>query len=199
MEDPNKGNPMHRRTATCLATTVLLVAAGGAAASASALPTPDDGAGAVAVSWQRIALRTVFTEGVNPPQTGILYLGFASLAVHDAALESLRRGANSSRAAVATAAHDVLSQYFPASRPNLDADLAATLALVPDGPGEDKGVRIGRERQPTSSRVASVTAATTPRWSTRRRPGWVCGNPRRVRPWPPRGSASSIRWLRSAR
>lgn len=145
MEDPNKGDPMHRRTATCLATIVLLVAAGGAAASASALPTPDDGAGAVAVSWQRIALRTVFTEGAKPPQTGILYLGFASLAVHDAALESLRRGANSSRAAVATAAHDVLSEYFPASRPNLDADLAATLALVADGPGEDKGVRIGRE------------------------------------------------------
>ena len=44
---------------------------------------------------------------------------------------------------MATAAHDVLYEYFPASRARLDADLAASLARVPDGRKEAEGVRIG--------------------------------------------------------
>ena len=37
----------------------------------------------------------------------------------------------------------MLWEYFPASRPNLDADLATSLAMVPDGRKEDRGVAIG--------------------------------------------------------
>ncbi|PVG84336.1 hypothetical protein DDE18_01550 [Nocardioides gansuensis] len=106
----------------------------------------DSNAAAVAVAWQRIAVRTVYTEGALAPPVGSLYLSFTSLAVHDAAGEALQRGHTSETAAVATAAHDVLWEYFksPASRANLDADLAASLATVPDGPAEAKGVRLGR-------------------------------------------------------
>ena len=90
--------------------------------------------------WQRIAVRTIWTETcpLPAPPVGSMYLTFTSLAVHDAASEAQRRGRVAATAAVATAAHDVLWEYFPASRTNLDADLAATMAQDP-----------GRRRRPT--------------------------------------------------
>ena len=106
---------------------------------------PDDdhqAAASVAVNWQRIALRTIYTEGATPPPIGTLYLAFASIAVDDAVATTLRRG-GSARAAVATAAHDVLLEYFPGSATNLGNDLASTLSSVPDGRSEAKGMRIG--------------------------------------------------------
>ena len=62
----------------------------------------------------------------------MLYLGFTSGAMHDAARVA-RRNHGSEVAAVAVAAHDVLAQYFPASRPALEDDLEASLKTVPDG------------------------------------------------------------------
>ena len=98
-----------------------------------------------AVEWQRIAVRTIWTETVPTPAppVGSTYLSFTSLAVHDAAREAQRRGRVAATVAVATAAHDVLYAYFPASRPNLDAALAATMARVPDGTKADAGAVIG--------------------------------------------------------
>jgi hypothetical protein len=132
---------------TLLAGTAALsvtVALGAGVAPAQPGPTDPTAAAPVAVAWQRIAVRTIFTEGATPPQTGTLYLAFASMAVDDAAADALRRSRASARAAVATAAHDVLVEYFPASAANLAADLSTTLAAVPDGPPEAKGIRIGR-------------------------------------------------------
>ena len=37
----------------------------------------------------------------------------------------------------------MLAEYFPASKAKLDADLAASLAMVPDGKKQDAGVSIG--------------------------------------------------------
>ena len=98
-----------------------------------------------AVLWQRIAVRTIWTETtpLPAPPVGSMYLTFTSLAVHDAAGEAQRRGRVAATAAVATAAHDVLWEYFPASRANLDADLAATMARIPDGRKADAGAAIG--------------------------------------------------------
>lgn len=95
------------------------------------------------VAWQRIAIRTVFTEGALPPPAGSLYLSFTSLAVYDAAREGQKHGRVAATVAVATAAHDVLYEYFPASRTALDADLAAMLATLPDGSKADAGAAIG--------------------------------------------------------
>ena len=100
-------------------------------------------AASTAVSWQRTAIRTVYTEGAKAPPDGALYLAFTSLAVHDAAVKAERRGAHVAAAAVATAAHDVLLEYFPASAAALAADLAASLVQVPDGRKEALGVAIG--------------------------------------------------------
>lgn len=98
-----------------------------------------------AVQWQRIAVRTIWTETVPTPAppVGSIYLSFTSLAVHDAAREAQRRGRVAATAAVATAAHDVLYEYFPASRPNLDAELTAMMARVPDGTKAEAGAAIG--------------------------------------------------------
>jgi hypothetical protein len=113
--------------------------AGTAGAASSDLPL----ASSIAVDWQRTAVRTVYVEGATAPPLGGLYLSFTSLAVHDAAKEGQRRGTHAAAAAVAQAAHDVLLEYFPLSASGLDADLAASLAMVPDGVKEDAGVAIG--------------------------------------------------------
>ncbi|QBR93168.1 vanadium-dependent haloperoxidase [Nocardioides euryhalodurans] len=126
----------------CLA---LVVPLGPATAGGHPPGHDDAAAAATAVAWQRIALRTIYTEGLSSPPVGILYLAFTSIAVDDAADRVQKRG-GSAEAAVAAAAHGVLREYFAAtSAANLDADLASTLAAVPDGPAEAKGVRIGEK------------------------------------------------------
>lgn len=147
-----------RRSFVLLCTTVLVlplfstvvdaaVPAGGSRAARAAADPQDDHvkAAEAAVLWQRIAVRTIWSETVPTPAppVGSMYLAFTSLAVHDAAQEAHRQGRVAATAAVATAAHDVLHAYFPASRANLDADLAATMARVPDGRKADAGAAIG--------------------------------------------------------
>lgn len=119
----------------------LVVAPTGASASRV---SPDASAQTV-IDWQRIAIRTIYTEGLQPPPVGALYLGFTALAVDDAVQASLQRGNTDANAAVATAAHGVLREYFPASAANLDASLATSLAAIPDGAQKSKGVRVGQE------------------------------------------------------
>src|SRR6185295_5125093 len=48
-------------------------------------------------------------------------------------------------AAAATAAHDVLKNYFPTSAPILDAALASSLASIPDSPAKTAGITVGKE------------------------------------------------------
>lgn len=98
----------------------------------------------VALAWQRSALRTIYTESATPVPSSALYLGFTSLAVDDAVHTARGRRHASASAAAAVAAHDVLLAYFPASAGNLDADLTTSLAAVPDGPAERRGITIGR-------------------------------------------------------
>lgn len=137
-----------RRSLTVVLTVPLLAVP----AQTSTASTQGDGslaAGDVVNAWNAIAVRTVFAERLTPIPSGQVYLGFVSAAVHDAVGRADRARANpraagrSVSAAVATAAHDVLVEYFPASAANLDADLAATLQGVPDGRAEDRGIGIG--------------------------------------------------------
>jgi hypothetical protein len=171
--------------ASVLALAVPLALAGSPVATAS-----DDSAAAsssVVLAWQRIALRTIFTEGATPPQVGTLYLAFSSLAVHDAVQTAQERGHASDQAAIATAAHDVLSEYFPTSRSNLDADLTTSLAAVPDGPREAKGIRIGRTAavEMIASRVDDGRNDTTIVYSKPDLPGI----------WQPPATGMATAWL----
>jgi hypothetical protein len=135
----------HRRGMLSSTLLVPLLAASlvGAASPADADTGGGPLASSVAVDWQRTAIRTVYVERASAPPLGGLYLAFTSLAVHDAAMKAQRHGTRAAAAAVAVAAHDVLRQYFPASGAALDADLVASLALVPDGDKEDTGKAIG--------------------------------------------------------
>ncbi len=172
---------------------------------ASASRADPNGNAQVVIDWQRIAIRTVYTEGLQPPPVGALYLGFTALAVNDAVQASLKRGNTDADAAVATAAHGVLREYFSGtSAANLDAALATTLSAIPDGAPKSKGIRIGQQaaQEMIASRVGDgrgdasiVYTAPTPVpigvWAPvpRRHPAgcWL------------RGWASSTTWSSTAR
>lgn len=139
-----------RRTLLSLGSALLVVPllAVGQAATSTAAPYARSAdnhvkAAEAAVAWQRIAIRTVYTEAALAPPAGGLYLAFTSLAVYDAARHGQKHGRVAATVAVATAAHDVLYEYFPSSRPALDADLAAMLATLPEGKKADAGAAIG--------------------------------------------------------
>jgi len=133
--------------AVALTVTALLTVP--AATNVAAAPAaPPRHPSSVVLDWERTSFLTVYGPGTQaPPRTpipvGVLYLGFVSLAMHDAAETSTRTARSSEAAAVAAAAHGVLVEYFPTSASALDAALTASLAEVRDGPAEDTGVRVG--------------------------------------------------------
>lgn len=110
-------------------------------ATVSATPTTASSA-QVVLDWERISLRTVYTDGLTPIPSGVPLLGFTSVTMYDAARDALSHNGDAA-AAVVTAAHDVLLHYFPTAQAKLDADLVASLAQVPDGRAEAKGIRLG--------------------------------------------------------
>jgi hypothetical protein len=140
---------MHTHARTTAAAAAVLVAVPLASVTVPspgvARSAPRPLAASIAVDWQQTAIRTIFAETTPTPAppVGAVYLSFTSLAVYDAARKSEGLGTHGAAAAVATAAHDVLYEYFPASRPRLDDDLAASLGRIPDGAKEDAGAAIG--------------------------------------------------------
>ena len=135
--------PSRHRATSALIAALIAVPLVGAVPPAGADPVGGPLASSIAVDWQRTAIRTAYVERGSAPPVGALYLAFTSLAVHDAAREAMKHGTHAAAAAVAVAAHHVLHEYFPASGVALDADLAASLAKVPDGTKQDIGVDIG--------------------------------------------------------
>ena len=130
---------------------VLVVVPTAAAGQSPDSPRGDPG---VVLSWNAIAWRTIGVEGEKPPPVAQLYLGMVSTAVYDAVVTAegggrpilLQERADapaSSDVAAATAAHDVLVHYVPASRAALDGDYDAWLAGVPDGAARQNGQQVG--------------------------------------------------------
>lgn len=137
------------RPAVVVAAVTALLSVPATTASPSPPGPPSGHRSSVLLDWERTAILTVYGPGtLAPPKTpipvGVLYLGFVSLAMHDAVETSARRHGASMVAAAATAAHDVLTEYYPASAAELDAALEESLLDVRDGPGEDAGVSVGR-------------------------------------------------------
>ncbi|MGI8645743.1 MAG: vanadium-dependent haloperoxidase [Nocardioides sp.] len=136
--------PITRRTTltstlAALPLALTVPARGQASSPAHVIESPQ-----VVLDWERILLRTVYTDGGTPIPNGVPLLGFTSLAMYDAATTAAHRGRSSETAAVATAAHDVLLHYFPAAGPKIGADLATSLTSVSDARARLKGARIGR-------------------------------------------------------
>lgn len=105
------------------------------------------------LTWNGIALEATRQDAATPPMASRA-LAMVSLAMFDAinSIEqtpayavSLAAPAGASPiAAVASAAHRVLSYLYPAQQTMFDATLSQTLGQVPDGQGETDGLALGR-------------------------------------------------------
>jgi hypothetical protein len=152
---PRPPHPEHARLRRALRTG--LVATLAAAGLAGALP----GAAAADVvdDWNGIAVAVATAPapdggGLGPP-LAMPHLATVSIAMYDTAMAFGGRyepfharvtappGA-SFTAAMATAGHDAMVARMAAFAPVLDARYAASLATVPDGPGKDQGIAVGR-------------------------------------------------------
>jgi hypothetical protein len=119
------------------------------AAPVAAVQPPGQADPAVITKWNGIAAATI-----PPNPAAFLNYAFVHLAMYNAVVgitheyglykwdvDGPRKA--SPEAAAAVAAHRVLRTYFGGAAANLDAELAASLAAVPDGIRKDQGVRYG--------------------------------------------------------
>jgi hypothetical protein len=141
-------SPLRRRTrrgAPALLLSLSLVIVSPAAAAPQ--PAADDPG--VITTWNAIAVATI-----PPNPAAFLNYAIVHLALYNAVVgitgeyEQYRWSSPaphnaSPEAAAAAAAHRVLVTYFPAAQATLDAHLAASLGLVPDGGPQDKGIGYG--------------------------------------------------------
>lgn len=108
----------------------------------------------VVLDWNVTALAATAQAG-NAPPVAARTMAIVHAAVYDAVnaidpthapYATNRQGPSdaSPEAAAAAAAHRTLVELYPTQRATLDAALAASLAAVPDGPAENKGVALGR-------------------------------------------------------
>jgi hypothetical protein len=134
-----------RRGAPALLLSLSLVIA---TPAAGAPPVAADNPGVI-TTWNAVAASTI-----PPNPAAFLNYAFVHLAMYNAVVgitgeyEQYQWSAPaphnaSPAAAAAAAAHRVLVTYFPAAQANLDAQLAASLALIPDGGPQDKGIGYG--------------------------------------------------------
>lgn len=151
----------------------MLVMALVGATPVSAAPPPASANAAVIATWNSVAASTI---PANP--AAFLNYAFVHLAMYNAVVGitgeyqqyqwSAPAPHNASpEAAAAAAAHRVLVTYFPASQATLDAQLAASLALIPNGGPQDKGIGYGIraadriiELRANDGRFAAVTIPT---------------------------------------
>ena len=151
-----------------------------AAAPADAAPREERRpVSSVVLDWEHTAMLTIYGPFTAPaPKTpipeGVLYLGFVSLAMHDAVETSAAMSRSSEAAAAAQAAHDVLRAYYASSAPELDAALESSLAQVPDGQGEDTGIEVGKAAadETIASRVGDGRGNPTIHYSKPKQAGY---------------------------
>jgi len=108
------------------------------------------------IQWNQILLTVLQTPGEQPPtihptrSMAILHAAVydavnAIVKTHSDYLVHLNAPRHASvSAAAAQAAHDVLVQLYPNESASLNADLATSLAGVPDGTAKDEGIAVGQ-------------------------------------------------------
>src|ERR1700730_890352 len=152
---------MKRFAIMATALVLALPAATALARSAATGKTSAGGAGKAhasgqpVIDWNQVLLSIVNTPGAQPANIqptrnfailhAAIYDAVNSIdGSHEAYLISVRarRGASETAAADA-AAHTALVGLYPAQQNVIDADYAAEVAKVPDGPAKERGVRVG--------------------------------------------------------
>jgi PAP2 superfamily len=131
--------------------------------AAAVTPTQAD----IVVEWNAHAQAAIIGTAGQGPTVAYLHFAMVQGAVYDAvnAIEgthepylgapSMANPGDSSPAAAAQAAHDVLVGLFPAQQAVLDGKLVTTLAGIPDGPAESGGIEVG------AAAAAAMLAART--------------------------------------
>jgi membrane-associated phospholipid phosphatase len=109
------------------------------------------------IDWNQVLLSIVNTPGAQPANIqptrnfAILHAAIYDAVdsidrTHEPYLISVRAPRDASETAAAdAAAHAALVELYPAQQSTLDADYAAELAKVSDGPAKDQGVRLGEQ------------------------------------------------------
>jgi hypothetical protein len=155
------------------------------------------GARADAVTdWNRIALETIPPAQISGPQ-GARALGYMHAAVFDAvnaidrkytayAVDSRAPGA-SAEAAVAAAAHAMLTRLFPDLRLVYDAALEQSLTAIADGPAKQDGIKLGRAVGAETTVHREQYGAPEPSY----KPGTA---PSSWRPYPPAQQPVGLTW-----
>jgi len=163
--------------------TLLVMAIAGIAAAAPATaahPHSSPGSSSVIRDWERISLRTIYTDAATPIPIGVPYLGFVSLAMYNA-VQATDRKHGSAAAAAAQAAHDVLAAYFSAWAAPLQADLEASLKAIPGrGAAKERGIEAGARaaRAMVESRVGDGRNDTSIVYTKTAAPGvWPAVSP----------------------
>ena len=123
--------------------------------------------GDVVVEWNAHAQAAIITTAGQGPTVAYLHFAMVQGAVYDA-VNAIEGGyqpylgapasadpGDSSPAAAATAAHDVLLGLFPAQQANLDAVYAQSLSTIPDGAAKTGGIEVG------AAAAAAMLAART--------------------------------------
>ncbi len=113
-----------------------------------------DGGTDVVLEWNALNLEAVRLDASAPPVAS-RGLAMTSIAMFDVVsafdgtagyyTKFAAPSGASIEAAVATAAHRVLSYLYPGQKTQIDAALSTTLSRVPDGAAEDDGATFGRQ------------------------------------------------------
>ncbi|MCA1603587.1 MAG: vanadium-dependent haloperoxidase, partial [Acidobacteria bacterium] len=111
----------------------------------------------VVIDWNGHAANAIVGVAQQPPPRGMIRLAMVHVAIYDAvnaieghpftpyAVTPNVVSPASPEAAAAAAAHDVLIALFPNQQTTLDANYAASLAAIPDGPAKTNGISVGQQ------------------------------------------------------
>jgi hypothetical protein len=147
---------MNRSTKSMIAIFTIAILAATIVGPATQARAASTGPAAV-IAWNAIAVRTILAPPTpQSPPASFVYASFAQAAVYNAVVaieggyqpykSNLEPSPEASvEAAVATAAHHVLLHYLPAQQAALDADYAAALAAISDGPAKTAGMDVGAQ------------------------------------------------------
>ena len=148
--------PSNKSTKSLIALFMIAVLAATVVGPAIQVRAASAGPDAV-IAWNAIAIRTILAPPTpQSPPASFVYASFVQAAVYNAVVaveggyqpykSRLEQSPGASvNAAVATAAHHVLVHYFSSQQGPLDADYAASLIAIPDGPAKTAGIDVGAD------------------------------------------------------
>ena len=122
-----------------------------------ALASPPVACADAVLDWNGYAANAIVGGAGMPPPRGLIRLAMVHVAIYDAvnaiagypfspyAVTPNVVTPASPDAATAAAAHDILVALFPSQQAVLDAEYAASLALIPDGPAKTNGISVGQQ------------------------------------------------------